>query len=183
MTAGRPFTETTRPRLCVCLDDSSRDAASSEFVAAGWTMASTELGAAAGSSASGVPIVWVAEVRSGDDISTVAAALVRGRSVIARPCDDLVASDLFDQCRRLATAEWFDGDARPVSDQLDQVHLALLLHIEQGSSVAAAARACHLSERTAARRLSESRRRLGARTTAEAAARLGARIRQLRPPG
>jgi DNA-binding NarL/FixJ family response regulator len=114
------------------------------------------------------------------DIAQIADLLLRGVSVAVLASEPALATDVFDQCRRLATAEWFDSTHRPVAEHLSDEQLALLLAIRDGDDVEQAARRYHPSPRTAARRLTDARRALGARSTAEAVSIAGRRIDELR---
>jgi DNA-binding NarL/FixJ family response regulator len=126
------------------------------------------------------PVLCVAQLDGGAGIAEVIDLLLRGVSVVVLVADPTLAIDVFDQCRRIATAEWFDQAQRPVTDQLSDEQVALLLAIRSGDDVEQAARRHHLSERTAARRLNDARRSLGARSTAEAVSLVGRRIDELR---
>jgi hypothetical protein len=181
MSAGptHPTPRPPLPRLAVCTDEPAMAAIRCEFAAAGWTIR-TALDLPHPWSANDRRTLCTDTVDRATRVGEVADLLMRGVSMAVRTDDDLAAVDLFDQCRRLARAEWFDQRHRPVCDRLDAVHVALLLRIRAGDDVEEAARSCHLSPRTAARRLAEARRRLDTPTTAEAATRVGARIEQLR---
>ena len=168
------------PRLAVCCGEHLADAALDELLAAGWSPAPEPLTAHPWS-LHDAHLVSRAPITAGEQVSDVAEQLSRGVSVVVSVGSEQLAATLFDQCRRLAAAEWFDTEQPPPTHGLDPVHLQLLLRIREGDDVAAAARRCHLSPRTAARRLAEARQRLGARTTAEAAARVAARVRDLAP--
>lgn len=171
------------PRLVVCAAPDLLDAVLREMTAAGWNVqASLEVG----------PTPWVravsglvcsAHVGTSGAISQIAELLARGISVAVEVSDRRLASDLYDQCSRLATAEWHDSDHPPLCVGLDEVQIGLLVELGRGADTAAAARTHHVSERTAARRLAAARRQLGCRTTAEAATKVGTHIGRLRPPG
>ena len=121
------------------------------------------------------PLLRGAEVASPDDAARAVLAAVRGedlvlvavaeREVVDRMCDDL---------RRLGSLDHRLGAAPP--PRLAPDERALLAHLVAGDTLGAAARALHISRRTADRRLAAARAALGARSTAEAvaqAARLG----------
>ncbi len=115
------------------------------------------------------------------DIAGIVDLLMSGVSVAVLATDRAMATDLFDQCRRVATAEWFDHTHRPLADRLTDEQLALLLAVRSGDDIEQAARRHHLSARTAARRLADARHALGARSRAEAVSIIGRRIDELRP--
>lgn len=174
---------TPRPpptRICVCSDDATASALRREFAAAGWTVREVDQCPPAPADQR-----WLcrAIIDSTSGFVTVVELLLRNVSVVATVDDPSIGADLFDQCRRIATAEWFDRDRRPIADRLGDDQLALLLGIREGHDVAQAARRCHLSPRTAARRLTDARRVLGARSTAEAVSLVGHRIDELRGAG
>ena len=168
------------PRLAVCSCERLAGAALNELVAAGWSPAPEPLPANPWSLRD-AQLVSRTPITATEQVSDVAERLSRGVSVVVSVGSEQLAARLFEQCRRLADAEWFDAEQPPPTRGLEPVHLQLLLRIQQGDGVAAAARRCHLSPRTAARRLAEARLRLGARTTAEAAARVAERVRDLAP--
>lgn len=167
---------TSRPRLAVCLGDAAFTAIVNEFRAAG-IAAGEPTGS--GPRASTTEVVQV-ELTDEHSVTTAVEALFDGVHVIAGASDRQLAADLFDQGRRLATAEWFDTTSTPLTVGLRPEHLELLLLIDAGTDVAGAAQRTSLSKRTAARRLAEARDGLGARSTVEAAAKLATRVDQLR---
>ena len=81
------------------------------------------------------------------------------RSVIDQLCDDL---------RRLGALEHLVGGEAPGTPVLSAEERGLLARLVAGASLGQAARALHISRRTADRRLASARRALGARTTSEA---------------
>ena len=99
--------------------------------------------------------------------------------VAAVATDPSLAAEAFEQCRRIAVAEWFDRARPPIGDRLTDEQIELLVAIRNGADVEQAARRCHLSPRTAARRLTDARQSLGARSTAEAVSLVGRRIDEL----
>ncbi len=121
-------------------------------------------------------LLCVAVVEQAAQVATVAELLTRGISVAAGCASVDLAKDLFDQGRRLAPAEWYDRARPPLTLGLEATHIALLLRVRAGDDVDAAARHCHVSLRTAARRLAEARDVLGARTNTAAALALGDRV-------
>lgn len=171
------------PRLFVCTDERSLRAVLTELASAGWDVhRSLQI----------APSPWVHgrsttvctdDLRDPAEIGEVAELLTRGLSVAVLAESDAVATDLYDQCGRLARAEWYDGEHPPASAGLDAAQIGLLLAVRRGQGIPAAARDHHLSQRTAARRLADARAVLGCRTNGEAAARIGARIDSLRPGG
>ena len=167
-------------RICVCSDAAALSAVRREFIAAG-------------STAMTLPELRLDDQRGGDervlcvlqldgpaDVTDVVDLLLRRVSTAVLAVDPVLATDVFDQGRRVATAEWFDHSRRPLADQLSDEQLGLLLAIRSGDDVEQAARRLHLSARTAARRLTEARRSIGARSTAEAVSVVGRRIDALR---
>lgn len=80
------------------------------------------------------------------------------REVIDQLCDDL---------RRLGRLDHRTGPASP-GPTLGPAEQALLAQLVDGATLGAAARALHISRRTADRRLAAARRALGAGSTAEA---------------
>ncbi len=121
-------------------------------------------------------LLCVTMIDQATQIAAVTELLTRGISVAVGCTSVDLAKDVFDQGRRLAPAEWYDRTQPPLTVGLDATHIALLLRVRAGDDVDAAARHCHVSLRTAARRLSEAREVLGARTTTAAALALGARV-------
>ena len=168
------------PRACVCSDDLTLAAVRREFVAAGWTPFPLPDLLSDPPRGDDTRPLGIVDLTTHDDIAQVADLLMRGVSVAMLASEPTLATDAFDQCRRLATAEWFDHAHRPLAGQLSDDQLMLLLAIRAGDDVESAARRHHLSPRTAARRLTEARRLLAARSTAEAVALVGARIDELR---
>ena len=168
------------PRLAVCCCERLAGAVLNELDAAGWSRAPEPL-AASPWSLRGDHLVSRTSVTGVDQVGDVAERLSRGVSVVVDVASEQLRADLFDQCRRLAAAEWFDADGPPLTAGLEPLHLQLLLGIQLGDDVAAAARRCNVSPRTAARRLAEARASLGARSNAEAAARVAERVRDLAP--
>jgi DNA-binding NarL/FixJ family response regulator len=160
----------------VCSDERALDAVRREFVAAGWTPC--EQGDCSSVSVGGRQLC-VTRLETAADIATVVELLLRGVSVAAVATDPSLAADAFDQCRRIAVAEWFDRARPPIGDRLTDEQIELLVAIRNGADVEQAARRCHLSPRTAARRLTDARQSLGARSTAEAVSLVGRRIDEL----
>ncbi|MFN7151067.1 MAG: hypothetical protein ACK4V6_16515 [Microthrixaceae bacterium] len=148
-------------RLAVCLDLAAAEAVERELRAAG------------------VDNAAMVSVRAPQDTTSALEQLLAGACVIAEVEDPVVAADLHDQGRRLGIAEWFDQHRRPVTDGLSDEQVRMLLEIRRGADIERAARAVHLSPRTAARRLNDARHALRARSTAEAVARVGRRIDEL----
>ncbi len=99
-----------------------------------------------------------------DDASHAAAldAALRGAEIVADVSAEREQAFL-DDLVRAGLVPW-----TPPVDQLDDVTTALLESLMNGASVAQAARACHLSARSAHRRLADARRRIGVTTNAQA---------------
>jgi DNA-binding CsgD family transcriptional regulator len=148
---------TATTRICVCSDRAALSGVQREFTAAGWTA------------------FTLSDPVAGNENGTDP-----GSHCVVQASEPTLATEVFDQCRRVASAEWFDQARRPITDQLSDEQVALLLAIRSGDDIEQAARRHHLSERTAARRLNDARRSLGARSTAEAVSIVGRRIDQLR---
>jgi DNA-binding NarL/FixJ family response regulator len=168
----RPRTVT---RLAVCLDAEAADAVERELRAAEVCVTTADDVRPADSGRRACRV----RVAAAQQTTTVVEQLLGGVWVIAEVDEPTLASDLYDQGRRLGTAEWFDRVHRPVSEGLSQDQLRLLLQIRRGADIERAARVVHLSPRTAARRLNDARQVLQARSTAEAVARIGRRIDEL----
>jgi len=164
------------PRLFVCQETSAALAVLTELRAAqAQALAQRD-----------VPVAAAArtfdDVTTLDDVEAVHAAvrqLVSGATVVAVAGDERLGADLYDQGRRLAPAEWYDAEHRPLCDGLEDVHVALLLAVRAGRSVKQAGMDCHLSERSASRRLAEVRTLGGFTSTADASVRVGVRIDEL----
>lgn len=170
-------------RLVVCLDAEAAEAVERELRAAEICVTTPHLPeldvAAPDDGAGSTRRACRVQVHTTEDVTAVVELLLRSVWVVAEVTDPQVASDLYDQGRRLGTAEWFDRVNRPVSDGLSQDQLRLLLQIRRGADIERAARVVHLSPRTAARRLNDARHVLRARSNAEAVARVGRRIDEL----
>jgi DNA-binding NarL/FixJ family response regulator len=112
-------------------------------------------------------VVCVRRVRSEADAAQAVLAAVAGAALVidaAAPRD--VIDQLSDDLRRLGVVDHRIGPApRPV---LAEEERALLAQLLAGANLGEAARALHLSRRTADRRLAAARRALGATSTAEA---------------
>ena len=177
------------PWLFVCTDPLAVAALAVEFSAAGWAVRSGSTGAQVtpviGCSdhvgPGPAPVAVVVDPVDAERCAEVIDLLVRSSSVVAHVPDRAVAIDLYDQGSRLARAEWYDEHQRPVCDSLDGTQVGLLLALVRGDTVEQASQRCHLSQRTAARRLADARRVLGARTNGEAALALEHRIARRRP--
>lgn len=168
------------PRITVCCGDGVLSAALRELVAAGWrphpSLHLDDLLAPP-------EPTWlcIGTVRAPHDVESVATLLAGGVSAAVECCDQGLAVDLYDQCSRLGAAEWFDTESPPPTAPLDELQISLLCAIATGHGVVGAARVCHLSARTAARRIAEARDLLRARSTADAAARVRERVEALGP--
>lgn len=125
-------------------------------------------------------VVRAAHVTSPDEATLAVLAAVNGerlalvaaaeRDVIDRLCDDL---------RRLGALDHRVGDS--AGPRLSPDERALLAHLIGGATLGTAAKALHISRRTADRRLAAARTALGARSTAEAVA-LATKL-GISPPG
>ena len=147
--------------------------------------------------ATGVPLIrtfarpGAGTIRAGEvtDESTaqqaVLAAVAGAHLVVAATAPREVTDMLCDDLRRLGTLEHRVGPVLAGTDpasvlSLDHSERLLIERLLAGDSLGEAARALHLSRRTADRRLASARRALGAATTAEALA--TAVAHGLRPP-
>lgn len=117
--------------------------------------------------ASARPAVCVGRVENaGDAADAVLAALHGARLVVDARAPREVIDQLCDDLRRLGE---LDHRVEPsAAPGLSSDERMLLAHLLAGSSLGDAARALHLSRRTADRRLASARATLGARTTVEA---------------
>jgi DNA-binding CsgD family transcriptional regulator len=171
---------TATTRICVCSDRAALSGVRREFTAAGWTTSTLSDPVAGNGSGTDPGSLCVVQLETAADIAGVVDLLLQGVSAAVLASEPTLATEVFDQCRRVASAEWFDHARRPITDELSDEQVALLLAIRSGNDIEQAARRHHLSERTAARRLNDARRSLGARSTAEAVSIVGRRIDQLR---
>jgi hypothetical protein len=94
---------------------------------------------------------------------------LRGADVVADVADELVDAFL-DELARAGLTPW-----TPPAGKLGNGTRTLLDELAGGASIAAAARRCHMSERSAHRRLADARVTLGLTTTAEVIATWSAR--------
>jgi DNA-binding NarL/FixJ family response regulator len=151
--------------------DSAVEQARNEAAAQGWRVVDDLREAGPG-------LVWCGAV---DDTRTaeqaVMAALAGAGLVVTARADRDVVDRLCDDLRRLGRLDHRLGEPA-ASTELSAEETALLAHLLAGRSLGEAARALHLSRRTADRRLAAARRTLGATSTSEAvvlAAKLGIR--------
>ena len=169
--------EIVSPRLIVCLGTAATTAIETELEVATHTATTDEpKGAAVVAGAISMAVAHDEDHRRALD------RLLDGALVVATCEDRLVALRLFDEGRRLVAAEWYDEPHPPPTQGLDETQMMLLLALSRGCTVAEAADAGHLSERTAARRLAAARAMLGCRSNVEAALAVRQRIERLRPP-
>jgi DNA-binding CsgD family transcriptional regulator len=115
------------------------------------------------------PVLCVGRVETVDDAAAAVLAAVAGadllvdatagRDVIDRLCDDL---------RRLGTLEHRIGQPEGTRTPLTVDERAILAELLAGRSLGEAARALHISRRTADRRLASARTAVGAVTTSQA---------------
>jgi DNA-binding CsgD family transcriptional regulator len=122
--------------------------------------------------APGGPVVCVGPVLTGSAASAAVLAAVAGSSlVVDATADRDVIDRLCDDLQRLGRLEHrLSPPSRP---PLPPAELDLLALLMGGATLGQAARALHLSRRTADRRLASARRALGAGSTAEAVAAAG----------
>ena len=116
----------------------------------------------------GARTVCVGRVADADDAGRAVLAAVIGADVVVDACADREVIDrLCDDLRRLGTLEHRLG-ATANPPVLTDDERALMAHLLGGFSLGEAARALHLSRRTADRRLASARTKLGANSTSEA---------------
>lgn len=119
----------------------------------------------------GAGTVCVGTVVTAADASAAVLAAVRGADLVIEARADRQTLDvLYDDLRRLGTLEHVAVPARHGEQLLTGEQQALVDLLVGGSPLGQAARALHISRRTADRRLAAARRALGAATTAEALA-------------
>jgi DNA-binding CsgD family transcriptional regulator len=153
-------------------DTAAVDAATADLTAGGATVL-PGWQVTAGSAAT----VCVGRVTNVDDAARAVLAAVRGADlVVAAAAPREVIDQLCDDLRRLGEVDHRVGG--PAAPTLTGEQRDLLARLLAGATLGDAARALHISRRTADRRLAAARTALGARTTAEAlraAAELGVR--------
>jgi DNA-binding NarL/FixJ family response regulator len=113
------------------------------------------------------PTVCVGSVRCAQDAGRAVLAAVAGAWLVVdadAPRD--VVDQLCDDLGRIGEVDHRVGPHNEVSLSRDET--ALLAQLLSGSTLGEAARALHISRRTADRRLAAARSALGARTTVEA---------------
>jgi DNA-binding NarL/FixJ family response regulator len=105
------------------------------------------------------------------DLASAARAVlaaVRGADLVVVACAERAITDqLCDDLRRLGQLE-HRLEQSPSTAELSPEERALLAHLVGGASLGEAARALHISRRTADRRLAAARKALGAASTSEA---------------
>ena len=112
-------------------------------------------------------VVRAARVADPDDAARAVLAAVDGeRLVLLATAERDVVDQLCDDLRRLGTLDHRIGV--PAGPVLSPEERALLAQLVGGATLGAAAKALHISRRTADRRLASARAALGARSTAEA---------------
>ena len=174
----RPLSEPGQPpRLVVCADEAALDSVRAEFGAASRSVRS---GFAVDDHPWTLDRSWVCVASGEVEVARAVDLLIRGASVAVCVPDRGQGARIWDEGRRVAVAEWYDAEHRPLAEGLDVVQLTLLLRISEGMDVETAARSVNLGARTAARRLAAARSVLGTNTTAAAAARVRSRICELR---
>jgi DNA-binding CsgD family transcriptional regulator len=103
------------------------------------------------------------------EASAAVLAAVRGAEVVVlATADRAVIDQLCDDLRRLGELDHRIGERSDAGPELSADERALLAQLIAGRSLGEAARALHLSRRTADRRLASARRALGAASTSEA---------------
>jgi DNA-binding NarL/FixJ family response regulator len=111
--------------------------------------------------------VRVGTVVDADTAAQAVLAAVRGCDlVVIGAAEREVIDQLCDDLRRLGQLEHRVEPAG--TPRLGAAERALLAHLVRGATLGEAAKALHVSRRTADRRLAAARRALGASTTAEA---------------
>lgn len=114
-------------------------------------------------------LVCVGTVAGPESYAAAIDLTLRGADVVADVADELVDAFL-DELARAGVTPWEPTAAAP-----DDGTRALLDELAGGASIAAAARRCHMSERSAHRRLADARTTWGVSTTAEVIATWSAR--------
>ena len=117
----------------------------------------------------GADVVRAARITTPHEAALAVLAAVNGeRLVLLAAAEREVIDRLCDDLRRLGTLDHHVG--APAGPRLAPDERELLAHLVGGATLGAAARALHISPRTADRRLAAARAALGARSTAEAVA-------------
>jgi DNA-binding NarL/FixJ family response regulator len=112
---------------------------------------------------------WCGAIETEADAQSALLAAARGGQVVALAATDATVMDAFiDDLRLTGRVEIVDAAVPDRCTAITPQQAALLDLVGRGVSVAAAARALHVSRRTAARRLADARDALGVATTTEA---------------
>ena len=167
-------------RFTVCADAAHVGPLAGELVAAGWTRIGGIDVDPEPWSRKDEGVLCAADRLDEEALPTVLELLTRGVSVVAHFADRRPAARVFDEGRRLASAEWIDASQLPATARLSAIQFALLAAIGDGADVRGAASTVHTSPRSAARLLAAARAVLGVDTTAEAVVRVTARATALR---
>ena len=122
--------------------------------------------------------VCTGTVSTPEDLERAVAAAARGVDlVIQGPVAPELLPGLVEDLRRIGTVEFTTAAPALQHEQLNPDDAALLRLLAEGQSLADAARALHISRRTATRRLARARLALGVATNREAVV-MAARGRQ-----
>lgn len=156
-----------RPQSFIVLEA----AASVEFDQACAELAAAGLTVVPAFEAAGPGVVCAAPVHDRQAAQqAVLAALAGAHLVVAASGPRQVIDMLCEDLRRLGPLDHRVSRRQPAGPELSPAERALIERLLAGDSLGQAARALHLSRRTADRRLASARRALGASTTAEALA-------------
>jgi hypothetical protein len=156
---------TPRPRYVLATDETVFEDRTARALRRGLSVARTPGAAHRG-------VVYVGAVGDLAGAADAVLAALAGAELVLWCRDDDVLDVLAEDLGRLGTVE--HATAPSLVLPVDQ--MALLRHLQRGLSLGEAARAEHLSRRTADRRVAQARAGLGVRTTTEAlvaAVRLG----------
>jgi hypothetical protein len=146
------------PPLIVVDDASAYAAVVQEAMGAGWTLTSPE-------EASGPSALVAVTVHERADARAAVLLAVRGNALLVRAnAERAIVDDLVEDLARIGPAHLVDG-GRVVP--LDAASWQLVHALADGSTVPQAARALHVSLRTANRRIADARALTGAQTRAQ----------------
>jgi DNA-binding CsgD family transcriptional regulator len=120
-------------------------------------------------SARRAPVLCVGRVETVEDAAAAVLAAVAGADLVVDAAADRDVIDrLCDDLRRLGTLDHRVGEPAGASALLTVDERAILAELLAGRSLGEAARALHISRRTADRRLASARTALSATTTPQA---------------
>jgi DNA-binding NarL/FixJ family response regulator len=175
--AGETMVE--RP-LIVVEDDTLLDAAERLLAAAGWTVRRGF--DPQGAVRDGRAIACVGPVGTEEDSAAAVLCAFRGHAIAAKPVGSEQCVLLLDDLARVGRVRVSDRRTAPPAAGLGDEELDLLLLIGSGLGVSAAAAACRVSRRTAARRVATAQATMAVTTMAAALMTVGATLSDLAPP-